>query len=170
MSPFALELATSPYPVPTPTAGKKTTDDYFGGKRVILFSLPGAFTPTCSTFQLRDFESRYDEFQKRGIDEIYCLSVNGSFVMNAWAKAQGLKKSTSIRRTGNGKNPFLDLTPNDGEASGDVSSTVLDDPNIGVRENNVDGPARTDMPELSSPWQSTRDTGNLPPGERPLAR
>lgn len=69
-----------------------TTDDYFANKRVILFSLPGAFTPTCSTFQLPDFEKLYPEFQAKGIDDIYCMSVNDSFVMNAWAKSQGLKK------------------------------------------------------------------------------
>ncbi|MET3560705.1 peroxiredoxin [Bartonella japonica] len=67
------------------------SDTYFKGKRVILFSLPGAFTPTCSTFQLPDFEKLYDEFKKLGIDEIYCLSVNDAFVMNAWGKAQGIK-------------------------------------------------------------------------------
>ncbi|WP_336294848.1 peroxiredoxin [Bartonella sp. CB169] len=67
------------------------SDEYFKGKRVILFSLPGAFTPTCSTFQLPDFEKLYDEFKKVGIDEIYCLSVNDAFVMNAWGKNQGLK-------------------------------------------------------------------------------
>ena len=65
-----------------------TTDDYFANKRVILFSLPGAFTPTCSTFQLPDFEKLYPEFQAKGIDDIYCMSVNDSFVMNAWAKSQ----------------------------------------------------------------------------------
>ena len=69
-----------------------TSDDYFSGKRVILFSLPGAFTPTCSTYQLPDFENLYGEFQKNGIDEIYCLSVNDAFVMNAWGKAAGLQK------------------------------------------------------------------------------
>jgi len=68
----------------------KTTGDYFGDKRVVLFSLPGAFTPTCSTFQLPDFEKLYDQFRASGIDEIYCMSVNDSFVMNAWAKQQGL--------------------------------------------------------------------------------
>lgn len=68
-----------------------TSDDYFGGKRVILFSLPGAFTPTCSTYQLPDFERLYDEFKAEDIEEIYCMSVNDSFVMNAWAKDQGLK-------------------------------------------------------------------------------
>ena len=67
-----------------------TSDDYFAGKRVILFSLPGAFTPTCSTYQLPDFEKLYGEFKAMGIDEVYCLSVNDSFVMNAWGRQQGL--------------------------------------------------------------------------------
>jgi len=70
----------------------RTTADYFGGKRVVLFSLPGAFTPTCSTYQLPDFEKLYDDFVAEGIEEIYCISVNDAFVMNAWAKAQGIEK------------------------------------------------------------------------------
>lgn len=65
--------------------------DLFANKTVILFSLPGAFTPTCSTYQLPDFEKYYPDFKKLGIDEIYCLSVNDSFVMNKWAKEQELK-------------------------------------------------------------------------------
>ena len=69
----------------------QTTDDYFKGKRVILFSLPGAFTPTCSTYQLPGFEGSYEKFKDLGIDDIYCLSVNDSFVMNKWAKDQDLK-------------------------------------------------------------------------------
>lgn len=68
----------------------KTTDDYFAGKRAILFSLPGAFTPTCSTFQLPDFEKLYADFTKAGIDAIYCISVNDAFVMNAWGKSQNI--------------------------------------------------------------------------------
>ena len=68
-----------------------TTEDLFEGKRCILFALPGAFTPTCSTYQLPFFEKMYDEFKEFGIEEIYCLSVNDSFVMNKWAKEQGLK-------------------------------------------------------------------------------
>lgn len=67
------------------------TEDLFKGKKVVLFSLPGAFTPTCSTYQLPDFEKMYGDFQAQGIDDIYCLSVNDAFVMNAWAKSQGLK-------------------------------------------------------------------------------
>lgn len=68
-----------------------TTEDYFGGKRVILFSLPGAFTPTCSTYQLPGFENNFAKFQELGVDDIYCMSVNDSFVMNKWAESQGLK-------------------------------------------------------------------------------
>ncbi|MGV8938092.1 MAG: peroxiredoxin [Allorhizobium sp.] len=67
-----------------------TSDDYFKGKKVILFSLPGAFTPTCSTFQLPDFEKMYEEFKAEGIDEVYCIAVNDAFVMNAWGKSQNL--------------------------------------------------------------------------------
>jgi peroxiredoxin len=68
-----------------------TSEDYFNEKRVIVFSLPGAFTPTCSTYQLPDFERLYPEFREQGIDNIYCISVNDSFVMNAWAKQQELQ-------------------------------------------------------------------------------
>ncbi len=68
-----------------------TSDDYFKGKRVVLFSLPGAFTPTCSTYQLPGYEKNAEEFRKLGIDEIYCMSVNDSFVMNAWARDQKLE-------------------------------------------------------------------------------
>lgn len=68
----------------------KTSKDLFAGKHVIVFSLPGAFTPTCSTFQLPDFEKLYPEFLNNGIDDIYCISVNDSFVMNAWAKHQNI--------------------------------------------------------------------------------
>ena len=73
-----------------------TSDDYFTGKRVVLFSLPGAFTPTCSTYQLPGFEQNAAKFAGLGIDAIYCMSVNDSFVMNKWAEAQGLKNVTVI--------------------------------------------------------------------------
>jgi peroxiredoxin len=68
-----------------------TSFDLFAGKRVILFSLPGAFTPTCSTMQLPGFEELAMRFYSHGIDDIYCLSVNDSFVMNCWAKDQKLE-------------------------------------------------------------------------------
>lgn len=69
----------------------QSSGDYFEGKRVILFGLPGAFTPTCSTYQLPTFEKLFPEFNGLGIDEIYCISVNDAFVMNAWAKNQDLE-------------------------------------------------------------------------------
>jgi len=69
----------------------RTTADYFSGKRVVLFSLPGAFTPTCSTYQLPGYEKGFADFQKQGIDAIYCMSINDSFVMNAWARDQKLE-------------------------------------------------------------------------------
>jgi len=65
----------------------KTTEELFANKRVIVFSLPGAFTPTCSTYQLPGFEEQYNDFKAKGIDEIYCVSVNDAFVMNEWARA-----------------------------------------------------------------------------------
>ena len=68
----------------------KTTDDFFKGKRVIIFSLPGAFTPTCSSQQLPGFEKNADKLKELGIDEIYCCSVNDSYVMNAWAKKMNI--------------------------------------------------------------------------------
>ena len=69
----------------------RTSYDLFDGKRVIIFSLPGAFTPTCSAYQLPGFEEKYDEFKALGIDEIYCVSVNDGFVMNAWAQDQNIQ-------------------------------------------------------------------------------
>jgi peroxiredoxin len=70
----------------------RTTAELFNNKRVVIFSLPGAFTPTCSAYQLPGFEERYDEFEALGVDAIYCISVNDGFVMNAWAKDQGIEK------------------------------------------------------------------------------
>lgn len=70
----------------------KTTKDIFGGKRVVVFSLPGAYTPTCSTQQLPGFEDEADSFEALGITDIYCISVNDSFVMNAWADTLGIHR------------------------------------------------------------------------------
>ena len=69
-----------------------TTDDYFKGKRVVVFSLPGAFTPTCSNNQVPGFDVLYDQILEAGVDEVYCISCNDTFVMNAWAKELGFIK------------------------------------------------------------------------------
>ncbi len=69
----------------------KTNSDFFSKKRVVLFSLPGAFTPTCSSQQLPGFEKSFNKIKALGIDEILCCSVNDSYVMNAWAKKMNIK-------------------------------------------------------------------------------
>jgi peroxiredoxin len=68
-----------------------TTADYFAGKRCVVFSLPGAFTPTCSTKQCPSYDLCYDEIRKLGIDEVYCISVNDAFVMFNWGKTLNLR-------------------------------------------------------------------------------
>lgn len=73
-----------------------STEDYFVDKRVVVFSLPGAFTPTCSTYQVPGFEAAYNSFKELGIDEIYCVSVNDAFVMNKWAKDQCIERIKMI--------------------------------------------------------------------------
>ena len=65
-----------------------STDDIFHGKRVVLFAVPGAFTPTCSARHLPGFVENAAAFKEKGIDSIVCLAVNDAFVMGAWAKAQ----------------------------------------------------------------------------------
>jgi peroxiredoxin len=70
----------------------RTSSELFDGKRVVIFSLPGAFTPTCSAYQLPGFEEKYEDFIGLGIDDIYCVSVNDGFVMNAWARDQNIEK------------------------------------------------------------------------------
>ena len=78
---------------PNPFEWKDLTgEDIFKGKRVVVFALPGAFTPTCSTSHLPRYEELYDEFKALGVDEVICLSVNDAFVMYQWGKSQNIKK------------------------------------------------------------------------------
>lgn len=74
----------------------KSSKDIFAGKRTLIFSLPGAFTPTCSTFQVPGFESAYDEIKSLGIDEVYVVSVNDAFVMRKWMIDQGVQKIKAL--------------------------------------------------------------------------
>ena len=67
------------------------TDDIFAGKKIVVFALPGAFTPTCSSTHLPGYEEHYQEFRDAGIDEVYCLSVNDAFTMFQWGIHQGVK-------------------------------------------------------------------------------
>ena len=74
----------------------KTTEQFFKGKRVVLFALPGAFTPTCSSKQLPKYEEMYKMFIEKGVTDVYCLSVNDGFVMNAWADSLDIQNVKMI--------------------------------------------------------------------------
>lgn len=65
--------------------------DEFAGKKIVVFSLPGAFTPTCSNEQCPSFDRLYEEFRKFGVEEVYCIAVNDAFVMYQWGKNLGLR-------------------------------------------------------------------------------
>ena len=78
-----------------------TSSDYFAGKKVALFAVPGAYTPTCSARHLPSFVEKAEDLKAKGIDEIACTSVNDAFVMGAWNQAQGSEDITMIA-DGNG--------------------------------------------------------------------
>ncbi len=78
-----------------------TTDEIFKGKKVVLFALPGAFTPTCSAKHLPGFVSKAGEIKAKGVDTIACLSVNDAFVMNAWGKDQKVDAKVLMLADGN---------------------------------------------------------------------
>jgi glutaredoxin/glutathione-dependent peroxiredoxin len=83
---------------PTPV----TTAELFGGKTVLLFSVPGAFTPTCSAKHLPGFVQNADALKAKGIDSVACIAVNDVFVMNAWGKDQGAGDKVMMLADGNG--------------------------------------------------------------------
>jgi peroxiredoxin len=90
---FTIMSETGPKPL--------TTDELFGGKKVVLFSVPGAFTPTCSAKHLPGFVNHADDILSRGVDTIACVAVNDVFVMNAWGKSANAAKITMLA-DGNG--------------------------------------------------------------------
>jgi peroxiredoxin len=78
------------------------TGDYFAGRKVALFSVPGAFTPTCSARHLPGFVERAAEFAGKGVEEIACVSVNDAFVLQAWAAQSGAEGKVTMLADGNG--------------------------------------------------------------------
>ncbi|HYD38355.1 MAG TPA: peroxiredoxin [Allosphingosinicella sp.] len=78
------------------------SEDYFGGRRIALFSVPGAFTPTCSARHLPGYIDRVDELKGKGVDEIACIAVNDAFVMQAWAESAGAAGKVTMLADGNG--------------------------------------------------------------------
>ncbi|MEK7655567.1 MAG: peroxiredoxin [Patescibacteria group bacterium] len=79
-----------------------TSKEIFEGKKIVLFGLPGAFTPTCSSKHVPGYEEHYDKFKKLGFDDVICLSVNDAFVMYQWAKNLGVK-NVRMLPDGNGE-------------------------------------------------------------------
>lgn len=77
------------------------TGEIFAGKKVVLFGLPGAFTPTCSAKHLPGFIEKFDALAAKGVDTIACISVNDAFVMGAWGKAQNVPESLHLLADGN---------------------------------------------------------------------
>lgn len=77
------------------------TDELFGGKKVVVFALPGAFTPTCSAKHLPGFIQKADEIRAKGVDRIACVSVNDAFVMDAWGRDQGAGEKVMMLADGN---------------------------------------------------------------------
>jgi peroxiredoxin len=82
-----------------------STDELFANRKIALFALPGAFTPTCSAAHLPGFVVLADQIKAKGIDEIYCVSVNDAWVMDAWGKAQNAEE---IKMLGDGSADFTD--------------------------------------------------------------
>ena len=100
---FKTRVRDESVPGPNPYRWEdKTTDDIFAGKKVVIFSLPGAFTPTCSSNHLPRYEELYEEFKAQGVDTIICISVNDAFVMFQWGKQVGAK-NVFLLPDGNGE-------------------------------------------------------------------
>lgn len=91
---FTTMTANGPEPV--------SSDDYFKGRTVALFSVPGAFTPTCSAKHLPGYVEKADELKVKGVDEIACTAVNDVFVMGAWGKSAGADGKVTMLADGNG--------------------------------------------------------------------
>jgi peroxiredoxin len=162
-----LTIATADGPQPT------TSTDYFAGKRVALFAVPGAFTPTCSARHLPSFVDKAAELKAKGIDEIACISVNDPFVMAAWNERDG---SADITMLADGNGAFADATglAFDGSKFGMGTrsqrySMIVDD---GVVEQlNLEGPgeyrassAETMLDQLATAgrWRLTTGVGAAP--------
>jgi peroxiredoxin len=79
------------------------TDSFFSGRKVALFSVPGAYTPTCSARHLPSFVEKADELKARGVDEIACTAVNDAFVLGAWAQSSGAADTVTMLADGNGE-------------------------------------------------------------------
>ena len=129
----------------------KTTEALFSGKNVVVFSLPGAFTPTCSQAHLPGFVALADKIKAKGIDSIICLSVNDAFVMDAWGKANNAEEIIMLA-DGNGhftKQIGLDMnTSNFGGLRSLRYSMLVEDGE--VKKLNLEDPGRFEVSDAQS--------------------
>jgi peroxiredoxin len=132
-----------------------STNDLFAGKKVVLFAVPGAFTPTCSESHLPGYVALADKMHAKGVDSILCLSVNDAFVMDAWGKASNAEHLTMLA-DGNGdfaKKIGLDMdTDSFGGQRSQRYSMLVDN---GVVETlNVEAPGKFDVSDAETMLQS----------------
>jgi len=121
-----------------------TTGEIFDGKKVVLFALPGAFTPTCSAKHLPGFVAKADEIKAKGVDTIACLSVNDAFVMGAWGKDQGvgdkvLMLADGIAEFTKALGLVLDLTPRAMGLRSNRYAMIVDDGVVTLLNNEESG-------------------------------
>ncbi len=130
-----------------------TTEEIFGGKRVVLFALPGAFTPTCSAAHLPGYVVHADAVKAKGVDRIVCLSVNDAFVMDAWAKTQNVDGRVEMIADGNGDftravGLELDLRPRGLGVRSQRYAMVVDDGV--VKTLSIDAPGKFELSDAES--------------------
>jgi len=129
------------------------TDDLTRGKKVVLFGLPGAFTPTCSGKHVPGYVANYDKLKARGADEIICMSVNDAFVMGAWAKDQ--RAGGKVRMMGDGSGAYtkalgleMDLTARGMGVRCQRFSALID--NGVVKTLNIEGPGKFEVSDADT--------------------
>ena len=129
------------------------TDDLFKGKKVVLFGLPGAFTPTCSAKHVPSYLANYDKLKAKGVDEVACVSVNDAFVMGAWARDQ--HTGDKVRMLGDGSAEFtkamgltLDLNAR-GMGTRSQRFSMLVDDGV-VKSLNVEAPGKYEVSDAET--------------------
>ena len=135
--------------------GSVSTDELFAGKKVVLVSVPGAFTPTCSNSHLPGYVALADKIKAKGVDSIICLSVNDAFVMDAWGK-QNNADEIMMLADGNGRfteSIGLDMDTDDFGGLRSVRYSMLVEDGV-VRALNVEDPGRFEVSDAESMLKS----------------
>jgi peroxiredoxin len=142
------------------TIGPNTfkVEDLTRGKKVVIFGLPGAFTPTCSAKHVPSYLANYDKLKAKGVDDIFCMSVNDAFVMGAWARDQ--KSGGKVRMMGDGSADYtktlgleLDLIARGMGVRCQRFSMLVDDGV--VKTLNVEGPGKFEVSGGDTCWRSS---------------